>query len=143
LKQTNHPSSNDKKPYQEECAKTQKSVLYPAIPFVGLDKVCQKQTVKRIRLCKGPCQPSVDIHKSRVWGRPRTPLLDKPLTVEGLLGGGTLPRPIMDRIERDGVGVGVVRHGSVRRRDDWLRGKMVIGEGLTAGSSPPYQSPPT
>jgi hypothetical protein len=54
----------------------------------------------------------IDVHKGGIQGGPRTPLLDELLEVELLLGSGELPRTVVNRIERDGVGVGSARHSS-------------------------------
>jgi hypothetical protein len=70
--------------------------------------------------------------KGRVGSNPRPPLLDEPMAVEDLLGRGKLPRTIVERIERHGVGIGRTgrRHSCCEEGEmiGWER-RVVIGEG--------------
>jgi hypothetical protein len=61
------------------------------------------------------------------------------LDVESFLGKGELPRTVADRLERDDIGIVDSRHGWIGVDVRKGREVPVIGKGLTAGSSPPYQ----
>jgi hypothetical protein len=61
------------------------------------------------------------------------------MNIEAVLGEGELPRAITDRLEQDDIGVVDSRHEWIRVRVRKGREGTVIGKGLTAGSSPPYQ----
>jgi hypothetical protein len=97
-----------------------KPLLYSAIPFVGIHKVHQLEILECVGIGHTTFGPLVDIHKGWVRGGSRTPLLDEPLKVELLLGHGELSRTVANGLEGDGIGVDSTRHGSMRRRDDWM-----------------------
>jgi hypothetical protein len=61
------------------------------------------------------------------------------LNVETFLGEGKLSRTVTDRLERDNIGVVDSRHSWIGVGVRKGREVTVIGKGLTAGSSPPYQ----
>jgi hypothetical protein len=64
------------------------------------------------------------------------------LNVEPVLGKGELSRAITDRLERDDISVVDSRHSWIGVEVYGMRKgreEVVIGKGLTASSSPPYQ----